>query len=60
VVDVHHYGRGSTSGVEVEMRNWQVITVRDGKVVRYRVFTTRQEALDAAAGNRRLRRERRV
>jgi ketosteroid isomerase-like protein len=47
VFAAHHYGRGKASGVEVEMRNWQVCTVRDGKVVRYRVFPTRQEALEA-------------
>src|SRR5215204_4891061 len=28
-------------------RNWHVCTVRDGKVVRYRVFPTKPEALEA-------------
>src|SRR5215207_2124203 len=28
----HHYGRGRGSGIEVEMSNWQVFTVRDGKI----------------------------
>ena len=47
VFEAHHYGRGKASGIEVEMRNWQVCTVRDGKVVRYRVFPTKPEALEA-------------
>jgi ketosteroid isomerase-like protein len=48
VFAAHHYGRGKASGVEVEVRNWQVCTVRDGKLVRYRVFPTKAEALEAA------------
>jgi ketosteroid isomerase-like protein len=44
----HHYGRGRGSGVEVEMRNWHVVTVRGGKFVRYRMFRTKAEALEAA------------
>jgi ketosteroid isomerase-like protein len=48
VVAAHHHGRGKASGVEVEMRNWHVCTVRDGKVVRLRFVPTRPEALEAA------------
>jgi ketosteroid isomerase-like protein len=44
----HLYGRGRASGVEVERRNWQVVTVRGGKYVRYRLFRTKAEALEAA------------
>jgi ketosteroid isomerase-like protein len=44
----HLYGRGRDSGVEVEMRNWHVVTVRGGKFVRYRLFRTKAEALEAA------------
>ena len=44
----HLYGRGRASGVEVERRNWQVVTVRGGKFVRYRLFRTKAEALEAA------------
>ena len=44
----HLYGRGRDSGVEVEMRNWQVATVRGGMFVRYRLFRTKTEALEAA------------
>jgi ketosteroid isomerase-like protein len=45
---IHHRGRGKTSGVDVEMTNWQVFTLREGRIVRYRVFGSRDEALEAA------------
>jgi ketosteroid isomerase-like protein len=48
VVTAHYYGRGKTSGVEVDMRHWHVWTLRDGKAVRWRVLDTRAEALEAA------------
>ena len=48
VFAAHLRGRGKGSGAEVEMRNWQVCTVRGGKVVAYRMFTTKREALEAA------------
>jgi uncharacterized protein len=48
VVSVLFHGRGKSSGIEVEMSHWQVWTVRDGKIVRWRTFATRQEALEAA------------
>jgi|SRR5215211_3991965 len=48
VFSAHHYGRGKGSGVRVEMQNWHVCTVRDGKIVRYRFFRTKPEALEAA------------
>jgi ketosteroid isomerase-like protein len=47
VVTVHYYGRGKTSGVEVDMRHWHVWTLRDGKLVRWKVLNTRREALEA-------------
>jgi ketosteroid isomerase-like protein len=47
VVEAHHYGRGRASGVDVEMRNWHVFTVRDVKVMRWRLFPTKPEALEA-------------
>jgi ketosteroid isomerase-like protein len=47
VVEAHHYGRGKASGVDVEMRNWHICTLRDGKVVRWRLFPTKPEALEA-------------
>ena len=48
VFEAHLRGRGKGSGIEVEMRNWQVCTVRNGTVVAYRMFTTKREALEAA------------
>jgi ketosteroid isomerase-like protein len=42
-------GHGKQSGVEANWNLWQLWTVRDGKFVRGRGFTSRQEALDAAA-----------
>jgi hypothetical protein len=30
------------------MRNWQVFTLRNGRLVRYRIYGTREEALEAA------------
>jgi ketosteroid isomerase-like protein len=48
VATLHHHGRGKSSGIEVDMRNWQVFTVRDGKIVRYRIYDTRERALEAA------------
>jgi ketosteroid isomerase-like protein len=46
-ISVLFRGRGKSSGTEVEMRHWQVWTLRDGKVVRWRTFPTRQEAVEA-------------
>jgi ketosteroid isomerase-like protein len=45
---VLHHARGRGSGVDVEMRQYQVWTLRDGKVVRWRYFADREEALEAA------------
>jgi len=42
------HARGKRSGIDVEMRQWQVWTLRDGKVVRWRYFADRQDALEAA------------
>ena len=41
-------GRGRSSGVEVEMTQYAVWTIRNGKVVRVVWFPTRSEALEAA------------
>jgi ketosteroid isomerase-like protein len=50
VVAVRPSGRGKRSGVEVELEMplWQVWTLRDGKAVRWRIFRSKQEALEAA------------
>jgi ketosteroid isomerase-like protein len=41
-------GRGRGSGVEVEGRFFQVLTIKDGKAVRWEEFSDRAEALKAA------------
>jgi ketosteroid isomerase-like protein len=48
VVGARFSGRGKKSGVEIDMPAWQVWTVRDGKVVRWRIVRTKREALEAA------------
>jgi ketosteroid isomerase-like protein len=40
-------GRGRDSGVEVDLVLWQLVSVRDGKLVRMYDYTTREEALEA-------------
>jgi ketosteroid isomerase-like protein len=42
------HGRGRQSGVEASWDGWHLWTVRDGKVVHGRGFTSRAEALEAA------------
>jgi ketosteroid isomerase-like protein len=41
-------GRGSASGVNVELEYAQVITLREGKMVRVDVYLDRERALEAA------------
>ena len=48
VVAVRYIGRGKTSGVEVDARGGHVWTLRAGRVVRWQVFGTKAEALEAA------------
>jgi ketosteroid isomerase-like protein len=45
---VHYFARGRASGVEVDLRGWQVWRLRRGKVVRWSVANTKAEALEAA------------
>jgi uncharacterized protein len=48
VVRARFSGRGKRSGAEIDMPAWQVWTLRNGKVVRWRIFRTKHEALEAA------------
>jgi ketosteroid isomerase-like protein len=48
LVVTREHGRGLTSGASVSARNHAVITVREGKIVRYREFYDEQRAHDAA------------
>jgi len=43
-----YVARGKASGVEVDARGGHVWTLRAGRVVRWQVFGTKQEALEAA------------
>jgi ketosteroid isomerase-like protein len=47
-ITAHHFGRGKSSGIDVDMENWQVFTLRDGRIVKYEVYADRQKALKAA------------
>jgi hypothetical protein len=47
-VGVRLEGRGKHSGAEVEWRIAHVWTLRRGKIVRWRLFKTMQDALEAA------------
>ena len=48
VLGVRFYGRGKSSGVEIDWPAWHVWTLRDGKAVRWRLLRTKREALEAA------------
>jgi ketosteroid isomerase-like protein len=41
-------GRGKGSGVEVEQRAFAVFTLREGKIVHWKGFVNRRQALEAA------------
>jgi uncharacterized protein len=43
------HGRGRDSGAEVDLAIWQVVSVRDGKLVRMHDYMDREEALADAA-----------
>jgi hypothetical protein len=47
IVDVIHRGQGRGSGIEVELPQCQLWTLRDGKVTRCRIYETRDQALRA-------------
>jgi ketosteroid isomerase-like protein len=41
-------GRGKGSGVEVEQRAFAVFTLREGRIVHWKGFVNRRQALEAA------------
>jgi ketosteroid isomerase-like protein len=47
VLGVRFYGRGKSSGVEIDWPAWHVWTLRDGKAVHWRLIRTKREALEA-------------
>ena len=40
-------GRGKQSGIEMDMRYWQVYRVRKGRAIRVEVYSEEREALEA-------------
>jgi ketosteroid isomerase-like protein len=46
-----HHGRGKGSGAEVELRIFQLWTLRNDKVVRARMYYGEAEALEAAGSS---------
>jgi ketosteroid isomerase-like protein len=48
LVSVLYDGRGKGSGVRVEGRFWYLITLRNGKTVRWELYPERTDALEAA------------
>jgi uncharacterized protein len=48
LVVAHEEGRGATSGVVVSATSYQLFTIRDGKVVRFRGFSDEASARQAA------------
>jgi ketosteroid isomerase-like protein len=49
-ITIHHSGRGEASGVEVELRVYHAITVRDGLIVQHTFSSRAREAVMRAAG----------
>jgi uncharacterized protein len=47
VVVIHTSGRGRSSGITIENRVAHVLTLRDGKAIRFRVYGSKEEALAA-------------
>jgi ketosteroid isomerase-like protein len=48
VIRLHQWGRGKGTGAPVESRTWQVLTLRDGKVIHCRGYESKADALEAA------------
>lgn len=46
-----HRGRGRFSGLEIELVQWQLVELSGGKVVRIRIFDTRDEAVGSAGSS---------
>ncbi|MEK6327565.1 MAG: hypothetical protein AABM66_08600 [Actinomycetota bacterium] len=48
VTRIHQWGRGKGSRATVEQRFWQVLTLRNGRIVRRSDHLEKAEALEAA------------
>jgi ketosteroid isomerase-like protein len=49
LVSLHQRGRGKGSGIDVQGQTYFVLTVRSGKVVRWQMFSSEEQAMEAAA-----------
>jgi ketosteroid isomerase-like protein len=49
LADTRHRGRGKSSAVETEHRIFQLYTLRNGRIIRTRMYYEEQDALDALA-----------
>ena len=47
LVQARQGGRGKASGIELDMRYWQVFRMRDGRAIRVEVYSDKREALEA-------------
>jgi ketosteroid isomerase-like protein len=47
-VAIHEWGTGVGSGASVDQRRYFAVTVRGGKAVRFRMFSNRHDAIEAA------------
>jgi ketosteroid isomerase-like protein len=47
LVSIRQRGRGKGSGVQIQAKTWFVFTLRAGKVVRWQMFSSEDEALEA-------------
>ena len=48
LVTLRESGRGKGSGIEIDQRVFGVFTLRDGKIIRWKAFLDRDQALEAA------------
>jgi ketosteroid isomerase-like protein len=48
VAGLLHTGRGRGSSAEIEMREWNVFVIREGRIVSVHEYKDREEALEAA------------
>jgi ketosteroid isomerase-like protein len=48
VVILRYAARGTSSGAAVEMRQGHLLTLRDGKIVKWEIYFDPQQALEAA------------
>jgi hypothetical protein len=48
VAKIRGAGRGVGSGIEIEMRTWQLVKFDDGKVISMHPYPTEADALEAA------------